>query len=358
MTERTNELQKLLETVPVEQREAVLRGAISGAHTAMREAFTDDADAPPLLLLSADEILTTDWPEPVWAIPNLLPAGLTILAGRPKIGKSWLALQIAQAVAAGGCALGEHVDKGPILYLALEDNERRLQTRMQKQGWPMGLEADFLQLGQFTRQIDDLRNGGGERLARQIERVGHRLCVIDTLSRACYGDQSNVEEMTLALTPVQEMAQRLNCAVLMVDHHRKGFGSDPDAVGDILGSTAKGAMADCVWGLYRERGKAGAKLAITGRDVYEQSLALTWDWQTGAWQCEGDADEITITERRQEILDALADLGPSPLKLIAEAVGQARGNTHNRLQDLVNAGLVIRLQAANKVLYKLPTVGV
>jgi len=351
----TNELQKLLETVPEKQRKAILQGAIAGAHKVMLAEFADDADALPLILLSADELLTTNWPEPVWAIPNLLPAGLTILAGRPKIGKSWLALQIAQAVASGGFALGEHVDKGGILYLALEDNEIRLKTRMQKQGWPMGLHADFLQLGQFTRQIDDLRNGGGERLARQIERAGYHLVVIDTLSRACYGDQSNVSEMTLALTPVQEMAQRLNCAVLMVDHHRKGFGADPDAVGDILGSTAKGAMADCVWGLYRERGKAGAKLAVTGRDVGEQNLALTWDWLTGSWQCEGDADEITITKRRQEILDALADIGPSALKTITDAVGQARGNTHNRLQDLVNAGLVIRLQKANRVLYKLTT---
>ena len=338
----TDELQKLLETVPEAQREAVLRGAIDGAHKAMKEAFADDADTPPLILLSADTILATDWPEPVWAIPNLLPAGLTILAGRPKIGKSWLALQVAQAVAAGGFALGEHVAKGPILYLALEDNEARLKTRMQKQSWPMGLQADFLQLGQFTRQIDDLRNGGGERLARQIERVGYRLVVIDTLSRACYGDQSNVEEMTQALTPVQEMAQRLNCAVLMVDHHRKGFGADPDAVGDILGSTAKGAMADCVWGLYRERGKAGARLAVTGRDVGEQNLALTWDWLTGSWQCEGNADALELTNHRQDILDILRELGPSPLKLIAEALDQNKGNVYKRLQDLVAVGFVRR----------------
>ena len=83
-------------------------------------------------------------------------------------------------------------------------------------------------------------------------------------------------------------------------------------------------------------------MAVTGRDVGEQNLALTWDWLTGSWQCEGDADEIQITERRQEILDTLADLGPSPLKLITEAIGQDKGNTHKRLQDLVAAGLVRR----------------
>lgn len=76
----------------------------------------------PLNLLTADQILTTQWPEPVWAIPHMLPAGLTILAGRSKIGKSWLALQIAQAVAAGSTVLDRQVQKGPVLYLALEDS--------------------------------------------------------------------------------------------------------------------------------------------------------------------------------------------------------------------------------------------
>jgi replicative DNA helicase len=60
----------------------------------------------PLKVLTADELLSGGWPEPVWAIPSLLPVGPTILAGKPKIGKSFLCLQIAQAVAAGGTVLG------------------------------------------------------------------------------------------------------------------------------------------------------------------------------------------------------------------------------------------------------------
>ncbi len=72
----------------------------------------------------------TEWPEPTWAVPGLLPAGLCIFAGKQKAGKSWLALQIAQAVATGGHVLGQQIERGPILYLALEDIPRRLQDRM------------------------------------------------------------------------------------------------------------------------------------------------------------------------------------------------------------------------------------
>jgi replicative DNA helicase len=301
-------------------------------------------------VLSADVILGTVWPEPVWAVPNLLPCGLTILAGKPKIGKSWLALQFAQAVGAGGVVLGETVQKGPVLYLALEDSPMRLKQRMTTQNWPLGLPVDFMPLGRFLEEIGDLRDGGGERLAWHIEEHGCRLAVIDTLSRAVSGDQNDVEQMTRALVPLQEMAHHLNCSVLLIDHHNKTLG-EADAIRDILGSTSKGAVADAVMGLYREPGKVGAKLAVTGRDIVERELAITADWVTGCWQFEGDATELELTERRQEILLALDDLGPSTLTSIAKAVEQPKSHTHSRLQDLVNAGQVRRYKQNGKILY-------
>jgi len=328
--------------------------AYQAAHAVLARKWRADPDAPILDLLTADEILTAAWPEPVWAIPGLLPVGLTILAGRPKVGKSWLALQIAHAVAAGGHVLGQDVEQGPVLYLALEDSPRRLRDRMARQGWTPGLPVDFMPLGQFALQINDLHDGGGERLAAQIERVSYRLVSIDTFSRSCRGDQNDVEQMTRVLTPLQETAHSKNCAVFMVDHHRKGFGADSDAVSDVLGSTAKGAMADSIWGLYRKKGKKDARLVVIGRDIQERSLALSMDWLTGCWQLEGDADEPELTERQQEILDALERLGRAGVVDIAKAIGQPKSNTHSRLQDLVNVGLVLRQKVGRRVFYALP----
>lgn len=336
------------------QETAERHRSLSRARQRLQEIEADWNAAPASLsLLSADEILTTIWPEPVWAVPDLLPAGLTILAGKPKLGKSWLALQLAQSVASGGMALGEQVEKGPILYLALEDPPRRLKQRMQMQSWAVGLVADFMTVGNFMDQIGNLRNGGGHRLARQIEDKNYRMVVIDTLSRTLgSGDQNDTSEMTAALTPIQEMAHELNCAVVMIDHHRKGFGGNPDAVGDILGSTAKGAMADCIWGLYRERGKSGATLTVTGRDIVERSLAIRMDWLTGCWQVEGDADKIEMTDRRREIIEAVADLGASQLMEIVEAVGQDKSNTYRRIQDLVGNGYLRRFNRGRQTFYE------
>ena len=78
--------------------------------------------------IAATELWGKTFPAVRWAVPGLLPEGVTLLAGSPKIGKSWLALGIAVAVATGGIALGTiPVDPGEVLYLALEDTQRRLQ---------------------------------------------------------------------------------------------------------------------------------------------------------------------------------------------------------------------------------------
>ena len=88
---------------------------------------------PVLKTITAEALEDKDFPELRWAVPGLLTEGLTILAGRPKKGKSWMGLGFAVAIASGGIALGKiKVEKGDVLYLALEDNERRLKSRLAK----------------------------------------------------------------------------------------------------------------------------------------------------------------------------------------------------------------------------------
>lgn len=83
---------------------------------------------------SVAELYAAEFPEPRYLVPGLLPSGLAALAARPKIGKSWMALQVAVAVGVGGQVFGEQTKKGRVLYLALEDSIRRMKLRLQKQG--------------------------------------------------------------------------------------------------------------------------------------------------------------------------------------------------------------------------------
>lgn len=76
------------------------------------------------------ELMAVDFPEPRWAVPGLLCEGLNLLAGAPKLGKSWLSLGLGAAIANGEPALDTiEVERGPVLYCALEDTGRRLQRR-------------------------------------------------------------------------------------------------------------------------------------------------------------------------------------------------------------------------------------
>src|SRR5262245_13197747 len=105
------------------------------------------ATAKPVERAHCAEALKTMSFEPIkYVVPGIIVEGLTLFAGKPKIGKSWLLLHAAVAVARGGFTLGDkHCIEGDVLYCALEDNERRLQSRVTKllgiaQDWPRRFE--------------------------------------------------------------------------------------------------------------------------------------------------------------------------------------------------------------------------
>ena len=83
--------------------------------------------------ISAADLMALELPEVRWAVPGIVPEGVTLLAGKPKLGKSWLTLDLGVAISTGGAALGtKRVEQGECLYLALEYNRRRLQRRLDK----------------------------------------------------------------------------------------------------------------------------------------------------------------------------------------------------------------------------------
>ena len=325
----------------------------------MRSTALSGSNVP---IVSAQSILATTYQDITWIVPGMLSVGMSFLGGRPKSGKSWLALQLACAVATGGIFLGKHIIvPGRVLYLSLEDYPRRLQSRMQKQNWPSNAPVDFITMDNFGNQIGNLAAGGSERLAYMIEDRKYRQIIIDTFGRAIgqffnQGDANDYSVTVKALSPIQEMSVNLGCNTMLIDHHNKAAGNalEPDAISDLMGSVAKGATVDTMIGLYRERGKAGAKLHVVGRDLDDEiMMAMDFDREHGLWINSGDADQIELTARRQEILDAVESLGRAALKDVSDVTGQDRGNVYKRLQDLVCNGRLRRVQEGKNVFYEL-----
>jgi len=311
---------------------------------------------PSLKVIDAATILTTDYPPLAWIVPDYLPPGLTFLIGKPKVGKSWLALQLALSISTGGKVFGRDVQQGRVLYLALEDNERRLKDRMKKQGWLANPgNVEFMLADTFRDQITALNTGGGRRLLKYIERQKYRVVIVDTFSRSIQGDQLDPGEMTEAVGHLQQYALEKNIALIIIDHMPKNTGETNDPIGHIYGSVAKAGVTDTAWGLYKEQGKDGAKLGISGRDLEESLLKLTFDKRGYYWNCEGNADEIAMTEHRKAILEALQEVGTAQAKDIAEATGQPMNHVRQRLNDLADSGKIHRINDGKTVTYSVNT---
>jgi len=286
------------------------------------------------------ELLVAVFPEPPWTIPGLLPVGLCILAGRPKVGKSWLALQIAHAVGTGGMVLDQQVEQGRVLFISLEDSGRRFQSRLQAQGIPPSAR---ITVKLKWRRLPD---GGRVDLQAEMERERYSLVIIDTLSRAMgSADQRDPAQMTLIIGELQEMALKYDLTILLLDHYRKPSGHTSNPVDDIMESTAKATVAAAM-GLYKQKGRRGAILKVTGRDVEEQELALEWDGALCCWQLLGEAGKVKKETVKADVLAAIRDLvgmGETPTTTsIARHLGKDISNVSRALSGLVNSGEVVK----------------
>jgi DNA-binding MarR family transcriptional regulator len=93
-------------------------------------------------------------------------------------------------------------------------------------------------------------------------------------------------------------------------------------------------------------------LAVTGRDIRDARYALRWDALTSSWQCEGNADQLELTERQQELLETLRSLGTATVSELSKAVGADRANTYRRLNELCYAGLIKRVDIHGVTAYQ------
>jgi len=291
---------------------------------------------------TAAELLAMQFPDPVWAVPGLIAEGVNLLAGPPKVGKSWLSLGLGLAIAAGGQALGRiDVEPGPVLYLALEDTPRRLQARMRKvlAGRPA---PDDLTLDVFC---PPMAAGGEEYVAEWLEaHPGARLVVIDVFAKVrghAPAGMSAYDADYAAMGRIKRLADTFGVAVLLVHHVRKA-GSE-DFLATVSGTNGIAGAADAVLVLERGRNQGSAVLHVTGRDVEETDYPLTFDPSCGAWAlADGPADEHLVGDTRAAILRYLrAHPGSTPAQ-IAGGLGINRDNAKKTCARMADDGQLNR----------------
>lgn len=247
---------------------------------------------------TAADLVKKQFPPVKYALDGLLTEGLSILGGRPKKGKSWLALQLGWAVAGGYEIDGRKTTQGEVLYLALEDTPRRLQTRLLtmlggRPGWevPAGLHLRT----RWPRAADGGLQALGEWLS---DRKGSaRLVIIDTLAKfrtPPRNQASGYAEDYEAVGGIKALADTYGSSILLVHHTRKMKADDPfDELSGTLGLTG---AADGTWVLDRG-GDMTAELFVTGRDVAEATVAMTFDGAHCVWRLGEMTEGVRTGER-------------------------------------------------------------
>ena len=273
-----------------------------------------------------------------YIVPGLIVEGLVILAGKPKVRKSWMALDVALATAAGRLCLGDRKpQQGAVLYLGLEDGERRMQRRIDKLLPTFG--AEWPEAFHYATQWLRADQGGVEEIDRWCdENPTARLVVIDVLARfraPANNRASAYAEDYAALAQLQELAIKRAIAVLVIHHTRKGESEDP--VEEISGTLGLSGCADAFMVL--KRTSSGAALTGRGRDTEDVDLAVQFNDATCRWTILGEAADIRRPDERTRVLTALDGLvdGMSPADLSVE-LGISSGSARVTLHRMAKAG--------------------
>ena len=233
-----------------------------------------------LQTIDADTLQSTAYEPVSFVVDDLLPQGLHLLAGAPKIGKSWLALWLCLCISQGQPLWNFATTQGEVLYLSLEDSFQRIQTRL------FDLTEDAPSTLHFAIMADTLKHG----LEQQIEQflMEHpttKLVVIDTLQRVRgTGSDSNLyanDYQDIGL--LKKLADNQHIAILLIHHLRKLHDDDP--MNMISGSTGLSGAADSTFVLQKHSRLANiASLHCTGRDIPDRTLKLEFGEEDHIWK--------------------------------------------------------------------------
>lgn len=235
---------------------------------------------------SVPDLTDEDRKPPEFIIDGMLPCGMTFLSGAPKTRKSFLALQIAIAVATGQTFFGRKTTPCDVAYFDLEGSKSRISyrtARMTTQIPKNVFIANEVREKLAGKLVDRLR-------ALHQQHPSIRLMIIDTYSRARgnpRGSSANAYDQDVAfLEPIQRMALDENIAILFIHHDKKGAGYMADSFERLSGTMGISGSADCVMNLITEgkRFDGKATLEFTPRDARGGELTLVFDDHFMEWQ--------------------------------------------------------------------------
>ena len=251
----------------------------------------------PLTVIDGETLMDTRLPKRRFCIDTLLPEGISMLGGAPKIGKSWMVLDFGVRIAKGEPIWNLPTKPGTVLYLALEDSLARIQDRLCK-------ITDEVPNNLF---IATMAGTLADNLCSQIENfvLEHSdtlLVIIDTFQLVRIGgvDTSYANDYS-EVRKLKALADKLHISLLLVHHLRKQGDSDP--LNKLSGTTGISGAMDAIFILdVSKRHARGATLFCTGRDIESREIELNMSRETCAWELVSDTLETPDLTLPDEIV--------------------------------------------------------
>ena len=273
-----------------------------------------------------------------WIVEQFISEGLTLLVGKPKVGKSWMVLHLCLTLASGGLLFGKYrTTKCRVLYLALEDGPRRLKSRMHHLS-----DSDFPEDLIFMNKLPH------SDYKLNLEFIGEFLdrypdcktVVIDTLAKIRPSDRkagSNIyQQDSEFLGPLQRLALVRHVAIILVHHDRKLAAKD--VFETISGSNGLFGAADTALVVTGDRNSSERVLHVTGRDIAERQI--TMKFEDGIWEFVSDGKRNLISPERKIIVDALGEFGPMTPTQLAEKLNKKRPGVNRLMIALKGTGIL------------------
>lgn len=267
-------------------------------------------------LISIQNLLSKKFPPIKWAVEQLLPAGLVVLAGPPKSGKSWMALDLSYSIASGKPFLDKFpTNSKTAVYFALEDSYRRLQKRFYEivnKDYTKG--AGLL----IHDKLTCIGSGLETTLTDIIAKKNPGIIIIDTLAKVTPPNSKGKDYINdyKLLGPLQRIALDNDITIVLVHHTRKMPAANE--FDEISGTTAITGVADTLM-LLKKTGRDIGRLSVTGRDIESNQYELKFS--KGKWSYSGESINPEEEKWQQiEQIHSLLEEGNTQTK-IAELLG-------------------------------------
>jgi hypothetical protein len=301
--------------------------------------------------ISHEQLMQTEYPDTPWAVDGLFQAGCTLLAGKPKHGKSFLTMQACYAVAYERHCLSHFaVTSGTALYFSLEDYASRVKKRTTSLFPHLPTSPYSVQ---WAFKAPTMGGGFAEHLMRELDANRTvRLVVIDTLRcirDVSAGSYNLYQEDSEFVGTINQIGQDYCVAIVLVHHTRKAKGED--IFDEINGTSGMRGSSSTNMVLEPTTGEYDAILHVESKDLDGTKAYALKRTTHGGWRYVAEGEEAQVTNARKQIVQAIRELGPSNFKDVSVHVQRPYDSVRMMMQRMAALGLLLHF---DKFRYDVP----